>query len=532
MEKAHPLTSLPTALEMTDVGPDIRWPRFSKRKRQSPTREEQPRDQSLAKELCNEYERKPRNRTRKDRYEYKTAGSSNQISSNADKQKTKRRLRSRKQTMNEGFHASNVARNRLTLPNTANLGIFNRSKASSPIILRDVSNLALSATKRLPREGTRNTWESPTTINKPSKKEANCVYESFNSRNHDILEQRDTSPTKARPEGSTQYLGGRQWTDAMTPQYGLSPSKRPSFDRPKNLVTALQEPRESECQRANSVHKTQSATPYTWSESDQATPSLDPVLRDYLLNVLHVGVPHPGIERYGNSKVYYTLEDLKTLLEARKASWESTASDNQATFRRASSLDLQPEPTAPARGIVGGVPPNSVSLLNTSIGEGNTKLALGKNPEQDVSFSSQHQLDKKEIGSDSLPPDQNPRMVYADINDDNVFIRALDAEFCAIMRPSSKDPEPPRQNSEAHKGLQNVDVYQHTDVYSPDSFDRLLLCTRGRAEAAFCFDKRTGPRPCHITTWILAPEQTILTRNQKLDLQEKANGNKLSAGLW
>jgi len=260
----------------------------------------------------------------------------------------------------------------------------------------------------------------------------------------------------------------------MTPQYGLSPSKRPSLDRPKNLVTALQDPRESECQRANSVHKTQSATPYTWSESDQATPSLDPVLRDYLLNVLHVGVPHPGIERYGNSKVYYTLEDLKTLLEARKASWESTASDIQATFRRASSLDLQPEPTAPARGILGGVPPNSISLLNTSIGEGNTKLALGKNPEQDVSFSSQHQLDKKEIGSDSLPPDQNPRMVYADINDDNVFIRALDAEFCAIMRPSSKDPEPPRQNSEAHKGLQNVDVYQHTDVYSPDSFDRLL----------------------------------------------------------
>lgn len=101
-------------------------------------------------------------------------------------------------------------------------------------------------------------------------------------------------------------------------------------------------------------------------------------------------------------------------------------------------------------------------------------MALGKNPEQDVSFSSQHQLDKKEIGSDSLPPDQNPRMVYADINDDNVFIRALDAEFCAIMRPSSKDPEPPRQNSEAHKGLQTVDVYQHTDVYSPDSFDRLL----------------------------------------------------------
>jgi len=135
MGKAYPLTSLPIALEMTDVGPDIRWPRFSKRKRQSPTREEQPRDQSLAKELGNEYERKPRNRTRKDRYEYKTAGSSNQISSNADKQKTKRRLRSRKQTMNEGFRASNVARNRLTVCiSLVVFPLFSEPFLSSPIL--------------------------------------------------------------------------------------------------------------------------------------------------------------------------------------------------------------------------------------------------------------------------------------------------------------------------------------------------------------------------------------------------------------
>lgn len=113
--KAHPFKSLPTELETTDIAPDLPWSRFSKRKRWSPTRDEHPRDQPPATEPGSEYERKPRHKTRKDRYEYKTAGSSNKNTSNADKHKTKRQRRSRKQTMNDGFHASNVARNRLTV---------------------------------------------------------------------------------------------------------------------------------------------------------------------------------------------------------------------------------------------------------------------------------------------------------------------------------------------------------------------------------------------------------------------------------
>ena len=100
---------------MTDIAPDIPWSRFNKRKRRSPTRDEHPRDQPPATEPSNEYERKPRHRTRKDRYEYKTTGSPNKNPSNADKRKTNRQRRSRKQTINDVFHASNVARNRLTV---------------------------------------------------------------------------------------------------------------------------------------------------------------------------------------------------------------------------------------------------------------------------------------------------------------------------------------------------------------------------------------------------------------------------------
>lgn len=129
-KKANPLTSLLTALETTDIAPDLPWVHFSKRKRRTPTRDEHPRDQPPAMKPDNGYERKPRHRTRKDRYEYKAPGISNKNPSNADKHKAKRQRRSRKQTLNDGFHASNIARNRLTV--RTGLGVL--PSLSEPIL--------------------------------------------------------------------------------------------------------------------------------------------------------------------------------------------------------------------------------------------------------------------------------------------------------------------------------------------------------------------------------------------------------------
>jgi FtsZ-interacting cell division protein ZipA len=112
---AHPSRSFPVELESTELAPQVRWPQSKKRIRDPPTRKEQPSDETRAEKPVIDYQRKPRHRTREDRYEYKIAGSTRKHASEAPEQKTKRQRRSRKQAMNDGFHASNVARNRLTV---------------------------------------------------------------------------------------------------------------------------------------------------------------------------------------------------------------------------------------------------------------------------------------------------------------------------------------------------------------------------------------------------------------------------------
>lgn len=61
----------------------------------------------------NEFERRPRHKTREDRYDYKPNGSRGK--SQSRRGKTKKLRRSRKESMNDGFHASNVPRERLTV---------------------------------------------------------------------------------------------------------------------------------------------------------------------------------------------------------------------------------------------------------------------------------------------------------------------------------------------------------------------------------------------------------------------------------
>ncbi|KAJ5197923.1 uncharacterized protein N7498_007040 [Penicillium cinerascens] len=446
------------------MAPGLPWPRFSKPKRRSPTRDEHPRDQPPVTEPGNEYERKPRYKTRKDRYEYKTTGSSNKKPSNADKHKTKRQRRSRKQTMNDGFHASNVARNRLTL------GIFNRGRASYPVKLGDVYNFPLSETNLLSPKGARNTLEPIAALNQPSKqKEASCVQELFNCQNNDIPEQRDVGATDAGPRGPMRYLGGRKWVDVTSPHYGLSSSKISGLDALKELSIDGDAKRGPDHQIAVAVHGSQSATPFTWSESDWAMASLDPVMEDPLLNILQVGIfstPQPGPDRCDDSKYYYTLQDLKKLMDARKATWQAKACDIQAAFRRASSLNLPPEPPAQTPDILkSGVSRGSISSLNITPGERKGSLALRKSPEQDVFCGWQYQRDCNDRAPDNLSPYEIPHVAHPDMSDD-VFFRAVHAEFCAIMKPSSGDLTPSRQSPEGHHAPQKVFVYQHADVCS------------------------------------------------------------------
>jgi hypothetical protein len=77
------------------------------------------------------YERRPRHRTKDGRYEYKgkTSYAADRKVSEGEKKKTTKRKR--KHTMNDDFHASNVARNRLTVSNKG----ANQSSENMLIIL-------------------------------------------------------------------------------------------------------------------------------------------------------------------------------------------------------------------------------------------------------------------------------------------------------------------------------------------------------------------------------------------------------------
>lgn len=322
-------------------------------------------------------------------------------------------------------------------------------------------------------------WASTATLNQQSKeKEANFVHESLDYQNHDCSEQRDASFI-APPRDSTWDLGRIRRIDATTIHHGIPISKGPALDAHKKLATSPQETRYLGCQKEDAIQASQSATPYTWSESDRARTSLDPFMEDHLLDILHFGVfpkTKPGPKSYSGSKNYYTLEDLKALLESRKAFWPSKAGDVEATFRRASNLDLQREPTTQTSIILeDGLSTGPMSRFDIPLEEGKTSSALDENSEQDVFSGSERQHDCKGIGSDHGSPHQVSDMVPADMSDDKDFFRALHAEFCAIIKPPSEDLEPSWRSSKAHRAPVMVDIFQNPDVYCLPPLRRNVL---------------------------------------------------------
>lgn len=68
------------------------------------------------------FERRPRHKTREDRYEYKGSNIHNQHQSSSKGRTRKRKRQSRWHTMNDEFHASNVARERLTVSSNSSYG--------------------------------------------------------------------------------------------------------------------------------------------------------------------------------------------------------------------------------------------------------------------------------------------------------------------------------------------------------------------------------------------------------------------------
>ncbi|KAJ5769310.1 hypothetical protein N7520_003869 [Penicillium odoratum] len=278
------------------------------------------------------FDRKPRHKTREDRYEYKGTSASKELST-AHKDKRKRR-RSRKHTMNDVFHAPNVAPKRLTLRGSLNVGIFNKGKASSPLNPGKLPDSAFLETNFLAKRQ----------HGSPSKSK------SRNKRRkvgHDTP-KKGASRQQKRPEYVfSEFLKEMEPESVNTEQ--LVP-KQKGCDQPSD-ESRVDQKRSSGRSLGPDIHKEQTdaqslrsflvqsaekhandsrpATPYTWSDTSLRRPRHEIAPEIQLSDLLRVGL-FPGREDDTSSNSnpenkYYSLDELKNMLDGRKEHWARTA---------------------------------------------------------------------------------------------------------------------------------------------------------------------------------------------------------------
>ncbi|KAJ5119739.1 hypothetical protein N7448_010408 [Penicillium atrosanguineum] len=409
----HLLTCVPAVLESTDFTPQVRWFHSKKRTRDTPTREVLPRDEPRSVKAINEFERKPRP------------------------------------------HQSRKP------------GNFSKGRASSPIKLRDVFNATFSETNLLSRKTPGNGRVSMSAVNERREpKQTSDIYDSFNFRSHDVSKQLDACLTNA-------FIGRIERIDATRPRHRLSPNKTTEFADPVKATIASPGEGNLDRQAAKAAHESRSFSPYTWSESGRATASLSAIVEDHLLNILHVGLfpkPQTSPEVEIGSKHYYSLHELKMLLEARKESWQSNVGGVEATFQPASTLNSPQKPGTQISHIE-EVAENLDSELNVTTVKRNTTSDMSKTCTGDVVWDSQLQRDFNGNDLSNLSSLQCPKVGNPYMTDADAFFRALDAEFCAIMETSDNYLEPARQSS---KTQPTSEVDQHT-VFSAERQPKLTV---------------------------------------------------------
>ncbi|KAJ6111766.1 hypothetical protein N7523_007827 [Penicillium sp. IBT 18751x] len=456
-EPAHPLKSLSAILEPTNCAPQSQWLNPRKRMRERPTRQKPPRDEPCPAKPTNDYERKPRPKTRKYQHEYNTIGSPARKLSEDLEPKTKRQRRSRKQSMNDGFHATNVARKRLTLTSTANLGIFRKGRASSPTKRRNVPNLGFSETILLSQKTPENGLVSMSVVNETGKqKETSHVYDLSSFRFSDAPKKRDLDLKIASSERPAQYIGRFEQIDATSSRRCPSPNKITYFTDPTKTEIVSQDAKAFDSHAVEVSHHSRPATPYTWSVSDRATASLGAIDEDHLFKALHVGL-FPKIKSSSeigvSSRYYYSLHDLKMLLEARKESWRSNDNGKEATSQPASTLNpsqqlatRSPDTEEDAEG--------SIFKFKTAHVERSMTPGFGETCQGDALLRSQLQDNFNENVISSLLSSQSQRLRKSPMSDADAFFRALDAEFCVIMDPSNNSLEHVRRSSKTEPTLE------------------------------------------------------------------------------
>ncbi|CAI7677881.1 unnamed protein product [Penicillium pancosmium] len=341
---------LPLETPNTELTPQR--PRLNKRYRDESDRGPDLPQQSGQKKI-HSYDRNPRRKTQEDRYKYQATGmSAGQLHGMKKPKRTKTLRRTRKQTMNAGFHAPNVARDRLTLQPHAMVGIFSKGKSSSPIQLRQdqyrdthnehrlvkmtgfpstVSGLAFSETnlsfdkKQIPPKSSTSNRIVLGPLEMDHHPRRNTLVDcSGDKRSLELV----TNPPNS---GSIKSTNAHNENLAMNANLRESQkSSRPNIIFPAATSQGICPQQWGlEASQQNCLPESRSATPYNWSESEPYQTRLGRSIENTILPALQINLQ---AETNVNSKSvdidrrYYELKDLQEILEARRELWEEGGS--------------------------------------------------------------------------------------------------------------------------------------------------------------------------------------------------------------
>lgn len=249
-------------------------------------------------------------------------------------------------------------------------------------------------------------------------------------------ESRGSISASLRPFGSAvAQLGSRIANRRQDPSSqditSISPNKR------KHAMRQPQRPPGESKGQIQPDEVSQSATPYSWSQSQLGMDS-ESAIELQLLYMLHAGLSKvdTGIQgQKGSQRTYCNLEELKVMLEARKAQWncdvdnskpgpqgsvdadETRKKDPGAHIdeKSAAGLDFTDSPNG------GDINLDQVLPMNMS----RRSQSLNKRKASNFLLHESHQVDL-----DSLAMEMEPQ-------DDEDFYRHLDEVFHHIMEPES-----------------------------------------------------------------------------------------------
>ncbi|KAL3482491.1 hypothetical protein BJX99DRAFT_252744 [Aspergillus californicus] len=267
----------------------------------------------------NGYERIPRSKTKEDRYDYKGKSSRLNSEHGMSTRKNKTSKQKRKHTINEGFHASNVPPARLTLQSTSKLGIFNKGKRSSSVKCRVVLDQGFSETEFLTKTSAYEhvnrplrptkyvdmfNYDTETGYSCQSNEEPKGELLSYMEENH----RPTPSPNLEPPQGDTAiyhtFKGGHTARTAKGSTHIEGPSDH-----------VLQETEEGiRCESVRAFPQTEQSMPY------RAPTSTGESFTQQALD-FEWHFPGSGVTE-DSPKKYWTLEELKHLLQQRMLSWQ------------------------------------------------------------------------------------------------------------------------------------------------------------------------------------------------------------------